>query len=57
MLRAAFIVAGVCWAVTALADETGPDRQAAGEIEKALTDIGVDYAQGFGVGRPVPFSR
>jgi diguanylate cyclase (GGDEF)-like protein/PAS domain S-box-containing protein len=25
------------------------------EIEKALTDIGVDYAQGWGVGRPEPF--
>jgi EAL domain-containing protein (putative c-di-GMP-specific phosphodiesterase class I) len=25
------------------------------EIERALTDIGVDYAQGYGVGRPVPF--
>jgi EAL domain-containing protein (putative c-di-GMP-specific phosphodiesterase class I) len=26
------------------------------EIERALTDIGVDYAQGYGVGRPVPFT-
>jgi diguanylate cyclase (GGDEF)-like protein/PAS domain S-box-containing protein len=25
------------------------------EIERALTDIGVDYAQGWGVGRPEPF--
>jgi EAL domain-containing protein (putative c-di-GMP-specific phosphodiesterase class I) len=25
------------------------------EIERVLTDIGVDYAQGYGVGRPVPF--
>jgi diguanylate cyclase (GGDEF)-like protein/PAS domain S-box-containing protein len=25
------------------------------EIERTLTDIGVDYAQGYGVGRPVPF--
>jgi len=25
------------------------------DIERALTDIGVDYAQGYGVGRPVPF--
>ena len=27
------------------------------EIEKALTDIGVDYAQGWGVGRPEPFVK
>jgi diguanylate cyclase (GGDEF)-like protein/PAS domain S-box-containing protein len=26
-----------------------------GEIEAALRDIGVDYAQGYGVGRPEPF--
>jgi EAL domain-containing protein (putative c-di-GMP-specific phosphodiesterase class I) len=25
------------------------------DIEKALIDIGVDYAQGWGVGRPEPF--
>jgi diguanylate cyclase (GGDEF)-like protein/PAS domain S-box-containing protein len=27
------------------------------DIEKALTDIGVDYAQGWGVGRPEPFVK
>ncbi len=25
------------------------------ENDRHLTDIGVDFAQGFGIGRPVPF--
>ena len=27
------------------------------EIQRALTELGVDYGQGYGIGKPMPFSE